>query len=169
MEHVIGRQLAYAVHEGIQKSTLDGGFDLGTREPVGRRGQCLKLEGVRVACSFGEMDAKDRHAVLWGREVHENDLAEATLANLLGGELAHIVRGGEDKDVGLVLHPVEQEADGPGCLAAVRASRRLEATDAFFELGQAKNSLERRGNAQGAADARGRRADHAAALAHDSW
>ena len=69
------------------------------------------------------MHAEDRDTVVRAGQVHEHNLAKTALTDLLRRELADVVGGGEHEHVLLLLHPVQEEADGAGGLAAIRSGR----------------------------------------------
>src|SRR6266702_1344230 len=65
-----------------------------------------------VAFSSSAMNRDDLLALLGVRQVHEENLVEASLARQLGGQLADVVRGGHHEDGGLpILQPGEQPAE----------------------------------------------------------
>jgi hypothetical protein len=59
--------LARAVQEGVQQRRLDRRLDLRAREAVGRPGELLQVERLRVAAPLGEVGPEDVGAVL-GRQ-----------------------------------------------------------------------------------------------------
>src|SRR5215216_1905811 len=113
------------------------------------------------------MDGEDRRPVLSGRKVHEHG-REAALADLLGRQLAYIVRGGDDEDAGVRLRePAQQRAHDTTRDASIGASRRLHATNRFFVLREVEHALRGRGDLERTLDADLRGTEQSSTLAHD--
>src|SRR4051794_18017368 len=166
-EEIRRGHLTWAVHEGVEETQLDDRLNLGAREAIRASSQLLQVEGEWVSTSLAQMDLEDLRAVFHGGQVDEDDLPEPSLPDLLRRELPNVVRRADDEHVLLLLHPVEEVGDRPCRLAAIAPVRRLEPADRLLELRDAQDPFERSGNCERPFDAHRRRADHAAALAHD--
>src|SRR5262245_1490676 len=120
VEQVLVGQLAILQPDGGERRD-HALLDLRTCPPPGELLERLEVEAGGIDAAAAQVDAEDVEALLVERQVDEEHLVEAALADHLGGQQVDAVRGGADEEAArLLLHPGEEEAEHAPQLAFLR-------------------------------------------------
>src|SRR5439155_18719310 len=102
VDECFGRQRFLFLQRSIE-SRDHNLLDLGAAESVGRFRKRLEIERRRILLSQEQVNPKDLLALVRRRQIDEEDLVEAPLAQQLRGNVHQIVRGSDYENIGVLF------------------------------------------------------------------
>src|SRR5262249_14409621 len=117
LEEIVFGELAILEVRGRERGD-DALLDLGAGPALAELLHRVEVELLRVDAATAEMHLEDLDALVVERQVDEENLVEAALADHLRGQEVDAVRGRADEEAArLLLHPGEEEREDAAELA----------------------------------------------------